>query len=489
MKLRFRSAVVAFLVLFGVASCGPGADELKAVETEALKILVGLLENSAEGAEYLGEAAEVLGHIGRKDTVPLLVKCLSHPDEFVAFKAIGALDRIGSQQATAALEQLFESTESQILKVEAATVLARKGKKEQKQWLLETLQGGLLSIFRSNAATSLGRLGDATVVSELRAAFEKDPDPIVRSSSALALARLGDVASIDAIADTLFQTSQETTALVMVEALKVFGEASAVGHLERAVKQSNWKYSLRQRSLMALSSVGSKGLGIYLQNRLEPATEISERMLAVEGLGLIGYLEARPVLQAVYEENASHPVGLGAAVALARMGFAKEFARDMGAVLVESDEGFQLQAAEALGLLADVSTVGELATTARSASLASVRSAAVKALGKIVHDDAVLALLKLFKTSDSSIAKEEIIEALGAINSSASKEALLGLLEQTEFASLRIACLRELSGYDDRTLVREFKRYLGDPSSGVRLQAAAAIFYVTGQVPVGDKPS
>jgi HEAT repeat protein len=472
-----------------MASCGPGSDEFKAVETEAVEILVSLLENSAEGVDYLGEAAEVLGYIGRKETVPTLVKCLAHPDEFVAFKAIGALDRIGIPQATKALEGLFASTPSQILKVEVASVLARRGKKEQKQWLLETLQRGPLSIYRSNAATSLGQLGDTAVVSYLRAAFKKDADSIVRSRSALALARLGDEVSIDAIADTLFQTPHESTALVMVEALKVFGEASAVGHLERAVKQSNWRYSLRQRCLMALASLRSKGIGEYLQNRLEHATEISERMFAVEGLGLVGYLEARPVLQAVYKENANHPVGLGAAVSLARMGFGKEFAKDMGAVVVEPDKGFQLQAAEVLGLLRDVSTVPKLVIAARSTPIASVKSAAVKALGEIGHEDAVLALLKLFKTSDSSAAKEEIIEALGKVNSDASKNALLDLLEQTEYASLRIACLRELSGYKDKTLVREFKRYLVNSSSGVSLQAAAGIFYITRQIPVDDNPS
>jgi HEAT repeat protein len=126
---------------------------------------------------------------------------------------------------------------------------------------------------------------------------------------------------------------------------------------------------------------------------------------------------------------------------------------------------------------------------ARSTPIASVKSAAVKALGEIGHEDAVLALLKLFKTSDSSAAKEEIIEALGKVNSDASKNALLDLLEQTEYASLRIACLRELSGYKDKTLVREFKRYLVNSSSGVSLQAAAGIFYITRQIPVDDNPS
>ena len=127
-----RPVVFAMLMCCVLVSCGPSQREIEETETEAISVLVNLLEDSSAGPEYLGEAADLLGHLKRADTFPTLRNFLSHPNEFVAFKAISALSRFGDDRSIASLEDLFQKTQSQILKVEVARALAEKGNQDKR---------------------------------------------------------------------------------------------------------------------------------------------------------------------------------------------------------------------------------------------------------------------------------------------------------------------------------------------------------------------
>jgi HEAT repeat protein len=483
--LSNRKFSILILVCGVLVSCGPSQKEVRETEAEALAVLMDLLDDSSVGPEYLGEAAQVLGHLKPAGAIPNIVKLLAHPNEFVAFKAIGALGRIGDERSVASLLDLFEETQSQILKVEVARVLAEKGDQEKRNWLLGTLRGGALGIFRSNAATALSRLGDKEAIPSLRVAFEKDPVAIVRSGAALALARLDDTGSLKAIADTLAQTPQESTALVMVEALEIFGNPAAIQNLESAVMRSDWSFSLRRRCLLAIARLGSNvSIGNYLQDLLVNSKEVPDQMLAAEGLGLIGDAAAVPKLWNAFQGYQNHPLRLGAAGALARLGDVGNLAIELEDDLASTEEGFQLQAAEVLGILGDTRSVGVLQTAAENSINPTVRQAAVQALAKMQDDFGVRALVDIFENSETMGAKQGTIEALGIIRSGGSRDALLGLLKKTEYATLKIGCLRELSRFRDSELIRVFRPYFRDHSLGVRLQAAAGVFYISQQIPV-----
>ena len=486
--MRDRPVVFAMLMCCVLVSCGPSQREIEEAETEAIAVLVNLLEDSSAGPEYLGEAADLLGHLKRADTFPTLRNFLSHPNEFVAFKAISALSRFGDARSIASLEDLFQKTQSQILKVEVARALAEKGNQDKRNWLIGVLQGETLSFYRLNAATALGRLGSQDAIPSLRIAFVEDPNAIVRSSAALALARLNDTGSLEAIADTLVSTPHESKALVMVEALEEFGNLAAVRHLESAVMQSGWRFSLRRRCLMALAESGHPlSIGDYFQDLLVSSKQIPEQILAAEGLGLIGDATAVPELRAAFQTHTDHPLRLGAAGALARLGDVGNLAKEIEPDLKSPNEGFQLQTAEVLGILGDKRNVGALQRTAENTINSAVRQAAIQALAKMKGDFGVRALVEIFENAESLEAKGGVVEALGTMRTGSAREALSGMLVRTEYATLKIGCLRELSRFGDTELIKVFRKYFEDPSPGVRLQAAAGPFYISRQIPVGGK--
>ncbi len=118
----------AVLVGMGFWACSLGPEEVARIEAEALDVLLAFLHEGEREGAHAGWAAETLGLLKPPEAVPALIEALGHPEEFVVFKAIQALDRIDDRRAVEPLETVFEKRAESSLKVEISLALVRLGR-------------------------------------------------------------------------------------------------------------------------------------------------------------------------------------------------------------------------------------------------------------------------------------------------------------------------------------------------------------------------
>lgn len=463
------------LVCVGAWSCGIGPQEVARAENEALNTIFSLVRDAELDGALVAEAVTVLGSLDSADAQPAFLALLDHPDQIVALRAVEALGRRNGPGAVDALTRLFEKTESAFVRVEVAEALERLNPETMGPWLAETLGNGRMSMVRSKSAAALGQLANAATVPALRRAFSEDPDPVVRSAAALALSRLGDLQSLSTVADTLKNTKQLSTSLVMVEALETFGTAEAIGHLEAVAKQKAWQQSLRIRCFEALGGLSATEIGAYLKKQLLEESDAIDRLLAAEGLGWIQDSTAVDLLRSAFYGPENQPLRLIAAWSLARLGQGLEFSEELEPDLESAHRPFRKRAAEILGIIGDARRIPALKNALSREKDFSVRRAVVQALGKTGDAEAANTLLWAFHQETSPDIRETIVESLGQLAHVRATGALNEILQQSEEAILQAAAMRGLAKSRDLNQLATLRPYLKDPEPGLRLEAARAI--------------
>ncbi len=463
------------LICIGAWSCGVSRQEVELAERDALNTVLSLVHNGDLDVALVAEGVSVLGSLDGIDVRSAFLTLLEHPDEIVVLRAVEALGRHEGPGVVDALRGVFEKTENALVKVEVAAALERLNAESMAPWLAETLGNGQMAMVRSRAAAAFGQLENPTAVPALRRAFGEDPDPVVRSSAALALARLEDLQSLPVIADTLLETRQLSTSLVMVEALEEFGTAEAIEHLETVAKQTSWQHSLRIRCLEALGGLSERTIGVYLKEQLLEEGHPMNRLLAVDGLGWIQDSTAVELLRSAFFGPENQPLRLSAAWSLARLGHGFEISEELEDDLKSKHIPFRRRAAEILGIIADERRIPALRNAFSENRGFSVRLAVVQALGKIHSAGSVEALGWAFHQDGSLEIRESIIDALGQITLTEANEALNEILSENEEAVLQAAALRGLARSGDINQLKTLRTYIKNAEPGLRLEAARGI--------------
>lgn len=464
------------LICIGAWTCGVSRQEVELAERDARNTVLSLVHDGDLDVALVAEAVSVLGSLDRIDVRSALLTLLDHPDEIVVLRAVEALGRHDGPGVVDALRGVFEKTENALVKVEVAAALERLNAESMAPWLAETLGNGQMAMVRSRAAAAFGQLENPAAVPPLRRAFGEDPDPVVRSSAALALARLEDLQSLPAIADTLLETRQLSTSLVMVEALEEFGTAGAIEHLETVAKQTTWQHSLRIRCLEALGGLSARSIGVYLKEQMLEEGHPMNRLLAVDGLGWIQDSTAVELLRSAFFGPGNQPLRLSAAWSLARLGHGFEISEELEDDLKSKHIPFRRRAAEILGIIADKRRIPALRNAFSENREFSVRLAVVQALGKIHSAGSVEALGWAFHRDASLEIRESIIDALGQIALTEANEALNEILSENEEAVLQAAALRGLARSGDLKQLKTLRTYIKNAEPGLRLEAARGIF-------------
>ncbi|WP_432978566.1 HEAT repeat domain-containing protein [Dactylosporangium sp. CA-233914] len=167
-------------------------------------------------------AAEVLGNLGRKDSLLPLCELLGDPDADVRVVAARSLGRIGDAGATQPLLATLPSRRPIPAHV-VATALTRLG---------TAAQGALLAALddprspvRATAAEVLGLIGAAGATVRVESALRADPAMEVRTAAARTLGRLGTRTALAPLMDAL---EPQHPAVLRAEAARALGELGAV---------------------------------------------------------------------------------------------------------------------------------------------------------------------------------------------------------------------------------------------------------------------
>lgn len=252
---------------------------------------------------------------------------------------------------------------------------------------------------RRKALAELARLPPATQRRLLPTLFS-DPDPEVRlavADAALAV-RLPDAGA--RVAKWLSDPDPRVREAA-AEVLAVLRHPAAVPGLGRALEDS--EASVRAAAALALGSSRSPDASSFLLGHLDD-NDPEVRHAVLSALEQLGDPRAVvPLIGRIQEQRAT----------------------------------LRRQAAAALGSLGDVRAASALIVALADGD-AGVRAAAAKSLGELRADDAVWSLKALLETEADPNVQDAVLEALGAVGSPSSVEALLGTFNLARTANKRI---------------------------------------------------
>jgi HEAT repeat protein len=198
------------------------------------------------------QAAEILGTLGRKDSVPALCDLLSDVDPDVRVVAVRALGRIGDAAAAQPLLASVANRRRSVPLHQAAHALAGLGAGGQ-----STLVAGLDSPYetvRATAAEVLGLIGAVGAVGRIEEVLRTDGSIEVRVRAARTLGRLGPRTALTPLLESL--------AADRPEALRAeLGTTSAADGLTAVLGDSQFAVGHQAaRSLLRLGNTGRSKL-------------------------------------------------------------------------------------------------------------------------------------------------------------------------------------------------------------------------------------
>jgi len=193
--------------------------------------LLRALEN--ESVRIRRKAAEVLGNIKDKVTVPGLLQALYDSDDLVCHNAALALGQIGFPSIVGLLKVLKDEKEEKVRK-EAAFALGVTERFEAIQDLLKTLREDQVKAIRLEAAIALGRIGHTDALTGLRDSLLHDDEADVRLRAAISLAQIEHPDAIPWLLDALGDTDKEVRRNAIL-ALGQIGNPAALPGLNEAL--------------------------------------------------------------------------------------------------------------------------------------------------------------------------------------------------------------------------------------------------------------
>jgi HEAT repeat protein len=223
----------------------------------------------------------ILGNLGVHRAVKILVASLEDTDKGVRRAAIIALGRIGDGSSAEALTHMLGEFPD-----ETSWALAKLGKKGL-PYLLSATEDRRKRV-RSAVSKALGRMDDKGAVEPLIELLQKDESPIVRKVAAWALGEIGDGRAVLPLLRSLTDIHESAA-----QALAKINDKSIITHLRKYLKHSDEYF--RSLAVWALGEIGNpqviRDLAIVLD---DPSPEV--RSKAAVALARIGTPEAIEIL-------------------------------------------------------------------------------------------------------------------------------------------------------------------------------------------------
>lgn len=173
-------------------------DALKEIGSPAVDLLIDFIQqwpnNRLPGIRILGE-------IGDRRAVELLITALEDEDHDVRMLAAKALCNLPDARAIPALQAALNDDEL-LIRMAAQTALNAIGAAALAP-MVKTLRTGETVQQRRGAAEALGEIGNTQAMEPLLVALKEDEDDSVRRAAALALGKLGDQSAVEPLREAL----------------------------------------------------------------------------------------------------------------------------------------------------------------------------------------------------------------------------------------------------------------------------------------------
>ena len=438
------------------------------------ELLAGRGINAAVHVERVAEeqsaaikelAAGVLGRIGSRSSVPLLLRWLSSEEE-VTIAVANALGAIGDARAFEPLLSLLDHPESSIRQA-AVAALNSIGHPRTEESIAGRLKSDSPRV-RESAARIAGYFGYGSCLRRLVELCD-DEDELVRRSVVEHLASFDERQAWSKIRELL---ASDPSATVRSAAVRALGQSTSdtLAQLIAATRDSSlWVryYAIR---VIATHTTHADALTRLAECATrDPAPPV--RIAAIEALATAGSASMIGALLPLVHD--SEPEVAYAAVAALGSFKSTESAVALGEALKSSDGRMQRAALDAFAKR-ESGPVGDIAAMARHGRDLDLREHATRTLGHIANDTAIEALLVLATdpllrpsttlaltsiasididslTSHLSRADEKgrrlIVDALARVKNPAATAALAVALNDP-LASVRVAAARALSRFD-----------------------------------------
>jgi HEAT repeat protein len=271
--------------------------------------------------------------------------------------------------------------------------------------LIEQLESEDLDI-RKAAVVALGRIGDARATPALIGVLDEDPELVIPAADALA--KIGDPRAFDALL-ALVGEPHAAVRQAAVGALNSLGSPKMPGRVLPLLSDDD--PNVRESAVKIAGYFGYPECADLLLDRCRDEDE-RVRRAAVEHLPFLEDERATPALaRALREETPKVRAAAAGAMALAE---GPEVSACLREALADEDPWVRYFAARSLGRRKIVESTDALARLARDDKSSHVRIAAVEALGHVGGQDAVGVVAPLVKSDEPDLVRAAVA-ALGRI--------------------------------------------------------------------------
>lgn len=449
---------------------------LSALAASGEEVLPPLLELlGSDDADLRVYVALALGMRGDPRAVPALVSALRDPDDNVRFHALEALGRLRARAAVPAVAQVAEARDFATA-FAALDALAAIGDETAAPRILALLDDEFL---RTAALGALGRLGGEEAVAPLLGLLARDDVAPAEVAQALAaiharyqagfgdgevIARLAGGTAPPGVADRLAEALAsaprgEWAALARVLGWLRAGDA-APALLVRALAHPD----ARAAAAEGLVRLGARAVDALLAGMAEMDDDALRA--AVGALGRIGSPAAVPALLALLDD--APQAAAAVADALGRIGDGRAF-EPLVALLGDPQAAVRQAAVGALSSIGHPALQARVAGLLRSPSPA-VRESAARIAGYFGYGECAGALLELCADGDESV-RRAAVEHLVHLDDPRTADALAAVLASGT-GTARAAAARALARLAPGDAAPLLSRALADPDLWVRYYAA-----------------
>ena len=412
-------------------------------------------------------AASALARIGDLSAHGALVALLAHQDAAVRQAAIGALNSLGHPSLAAHVVSLLESDDA-MLRESAVRIAGYFGYAEAVDALLARTSDPVEGVRRA-AVEHLPFLEDPRALLALAAAAG-DPSPKVRAAAAQALAHVAP-ASAEA---PLLAASADADAWVRYYAVRALGGLDLGAARLLAVAEGDKAMHVRIAAIEALGvSCPDRSADVLLAYATDTSTDLAAA--AIRSLGRCGDARVSTALRSALRSSAA-AVRLAAVTAFGVRASDDGVAALQWTAAADDDEAVALAAVETLAAIGrHPGAHGDAAVTALFASTAEARAkdAAIAALARL-PESRLEAVAGGLAHSQASV-RVAAIAALGRMQRPEASAAIRSALDDAD-ASVREAAIIALERLGVRGIGRRLALMMReDPSRAVRRAAAAAV--------------
>jgi HEAT repeat protein len=249
-------------------------------------------------------AALSLGKLRDRESIPLLLKGIAHPEAFMrqsAAIALGVVGGPGDAAVVEALDRVVREDENMPARHFAAIALGRIGG-DAARFALRRLLDDARGAERTYAALAIAMAGDKPSAPALRALLRGPGDADIHGAAATALGILGDAEALPLLRETAFGKGDSVVRGHCLEALGLLCDEDSAVELRRIAAEEP-DPRLRLCAAVALGILQDPGAVEALGSLATKGSTIHLRAHSSYFLGVVGGAEAARILVRIVEDR------------------------------------------------------------------------------------------------------------------------------------------------------------------------------------------